>query len=163
MLKSAIPWRLVAAGLALLAVFWLGWHQGGGRVQRRWDADRQAQAMALLEAKAHTAEVEKRSAQITQEVQDRYETLQNDYAALGSRLADSLRKYAALRARPVPGVPQPPGSPDAATPGPAGDGEGAGLAGLTADAFSACYADAAELSALQDWVRAQQAASITSN
>lgn len=46
--------RYLADVAVLLAVFGYGWHVGAGHVQRRWDADKQAQATAEAHLKAAT-------------------------------------------------------------------------------------------------------------
>lgn len=150
---QALPWKLIGAVLVALALFLGGARWGAGRVQERWDADKFQQAAALDAARDRLIEQEREQAEAARAAEERYASLQTDYGALGDRLADSLRKYAALRARPVPTAA--PGAPAPAdSSGSAGsDGEGSGLPGLLGDAFQACYRDAAKLTALQDWAR----------
>ena len=162
---TAIPWRLVAYGAALLAVIGALWGYGhlrfeAGRTAERdlWTPRLLAAQKAAADANARTLTVESAQKVATSEAEARHaETI----AALNTRAADSERRIRALGLRigtaNARGCEVSPVS--AAAPEPDADaagGERAERAGSTiADIGRRCEADAASLHQLQQWVREQ--------
>lgn len=157
------PYRWLALLLLAAALVGFGWVRGAAHVQARWDAESAQQSLAAARVQARQAEatvkvvtqyvdrvkiVREKGAEIIKEVPV-YVPAEADAACVVPRGFVRLHDAAAAGR-----FPEPAGSADAA---PAGIALSA-VAGTVADNYSRCHANAEQLMALQEWVRAQQAA-----
>jgi hypothetical protein len=156
-------WPYLLGGVLVVgAAVWinrLGYESGYNASEAHWKPAFDAARTALVEANARTQQMETASRALTQKAEAEHaQTL----ASLQVRAADAdvrirgLMRDIAKRSgcRSVPAVPEPAAVADGASAG-AERAERAG-AGV-ADVGRRCEADAATLTALQRWVREQQA------
>lgn len=141
----------IAAAL-LLAGGLGGYRFAANHYEVRIAAAQHASDAALSEAQARVIAAQAAQALSSANAEKDFAALKNTSDSLASQLTDSLRRYAALRERPVPGVPGTPAKPPDASPFAASDSRIAELSGL---AWHACLEDAAQLSALQGWATAR--------
>ena len=142
---AAIAAALLAAG------GWGGYRLTANHYEARIAAAQHASDAALSQAQARVIAAQAAQAQALANAEKDYATLKDSNDTLASRLTDSLRRYAALRERPVSALPGAAAKPPDSGPFAASDSRIAELSGL---AWHACLADAAELSALQEWAKA---------
>ena len=152
-----MPYRLLILGIIAAALFGLGWLKGAGHVQDQWDAATSKQALQV-------ATVEKEQAEATVRVVTEYvdrvkvvrqvgETIIKEVPVYVPAQADAAclvpRGFVRLHDAAAEGVvPEPAGNSDAA---PAGVALSA-VAGTVAENYTACRANAEQLSALQSWI-----------
>ena len=158
-----MPYRLLVVALIAAALFGFGWLKGAGHVQAEWDAEVVKQSLTA-------ARVEKAQAQATAKVVTKYvdrvkivrqagETIIKEVPVYVSAQADAacvlprgfVRLHDAAAANEIPG---PAGSADAA---PAGIALST-VAATVADNYERCHENSAALTALQEWIRKQEAA-----
>lgn len=165
MLTKVIPWpyRLLALAVLAAALVAFGWVKGAGHVQAVWDA-------AVVKQSLATARVQQRQADATVQVVTKYvdrvqvvrekgADIIKEVPVYVTREADAacvlprgfVRLHDAAAANEIPG---PAGSADAA---PAGIALST-VAATVADNYERCHENAAALTALQEWVRKQEAA-----
>lgn len=152
-------WKPLAAALLLAVIYGAGWFEGAAHVQAKWDAERQAEAIAASETGRHQAEatikvvteyvdkikvVRERGATIIKEVPV-YVTAQAD--------ADCLINAGFVRLHDAAA-----GNAISLSPGPA-DATPSGVAlstvaGTVADNYQRCHENAEQLIALQKWTMA---------
>jgi hypothetical protein len=166
LLLSAIPlpWKLLAAAALAAALVAFGFVQGCGHVQTQWDAATAAQTQRVAVVRAKQAEatvrivtdyvdrvrvVRERAKTITKEVKI-YVPQESDVACAINR--GFVRLHDAAARGDVSGT------PEAADASPAGI-KLSGVASTLADNYARCRENAEQLTALQEWVKAQQAAS----
>jgi hypothetical protein len=150
-----LPWWAWAAlvALALATATGMGWQQGAGHVQARWNAEKATRVQQALEASQEARRLEQARAAKVQEVQDVYATRSNrDRASAAGAAGELGRLRDELAAR------------DRAAAAPAATcridlaGTERQLFGRCAEALSAVAADAdrleTKLTALQGYVRA---------
>lgn len=161
-LLSALPWRLIGAGAAVVAVLSGAWHYGHTRyeageaaVQARWDAERLIAAEAFAKQAAAVAATVEADKAISAKVQHELETRLADSDA---RTGDLARRLQNSRICPGGGSL----SSTSAAAGTVQDGResgGAGEVGRLADAIRdaesdalvACARDGQALSAVAPW------------
>lgn len=161
--------KLAAAGLLLAVLagggFWL-YHAGAASVQARWDAQQRADAMAAQ------VQVDK-SQLVSQMVVDHYIDRVKVVMAQGAVITKEIPVYVTPQADARCTVPVGfvrlhdaavqggtlPAAPGAAVDAPSGLALSA-VAGTVAGNYGLCRATAERLSALQEWVRRQHAASL---
>lgn len=110
--------------------------------------DRQAQDKALQDAQQNVIAAQQAQQNATRESEQKYVDLKNQYDALGSHLADSVRQYAALRGGIVSSTSTAATAADAASQSAQRVGE---LAVLVRQAVDAISDDTAQCAALQQW------------
>ena len=156
---SLVPWpyRLLIVAVLAAALFGVGWVKGASHVQAEWDAEVVKQSLTA-------ARVEKAQAQATVQVVTEYvdrvkivrqagETIIKEVPVYVPAQADAAcvvpRGFVRLHDAAAQGVvPEPAGDSDAA---PAGVALSA-VAGTVAENYTACRANAEQLSALQSWI-----------
>lgn len=156
---SLVPWpyRLLIVAVLAAALVGVGWVKGASHVQAEWDAEVVKQSLT-------TARVEKAQAQATVQVVTEYvdrvkivrqagETIIKEVPVYVPAQADAAcvvpRGFVRLHDAAAQGVvPEPAGNSDAA---PAGIALSA-VAGTVAENYTACRANAEQLSALQSWI-----------
>jgi hypothetical protein len=152
-------WRAAVVALLAVALFALGWHYGAARVNAQWVAEKAATAKAV-------SAVEKKQGAVTTRVETQYVDRVQVIHDQGKTITQQVTKYVPLSTPDLPygfrvlhdaaatGVQL----PDAAggLDGPAVSAQD--VAATVADNYTGCRATAAQLSALQDWVRGEQAA-----
>ena len=152
---TALELRLIAYGLGALLIIGTvgtgGYKLAAHHYQALMAADKAAQEEALHEADQRVIAAQQAQAAASDAAEKQYENLKADSDALGHRLTDSLREYAALRGLIVSEASHPAGSADAAGQGTQGN---PGIADLSGQAASACLEDAAKLTSLQTWAKA---------
>lgn len=158
-----LPYRLLALALLAVALLGFGWVKGASHVQGEWDAAISKQAVQVATVKVKQAEA---TVQVVTKYVDRvkvvratgdtiikevpvYVTAEADAACVLSRGFVRLHDAAAAGR-----IPEPAGGADAS---PAGIALSS-VAGTVADNYERCHENAEQLTALQDWVRAQEAA-----
>lgn len=158
-----LPYRLLALALLAVALLGFGWVKGASHVQGEWDAAIGKQAVQVATVKVKQAEA---TVQVVTKYVDRvkvvrttgdtiikevpvYVTAEADAACVLSRGFVRLHDAAAAGR-----IPEPAGGADAS---PAGIALSA-VAGTVADNYGRCHENTEQLTALQDWVRAQEAA-----
>lgn len=144
--------RLIAYAIAAIAL--LG---GSGFISYRVTAnhyealiarDRQAQDKALQDAQQSVIAAQQAQQSATQASEKKYVDLKNQYDALGSHLADSVRQYATLRSGIVSATSTAATAADAAAQSAERTSE---LAILVRQAVDAIADDSAQCAALQQW------------
>jgi len=158
-----LPYRLLALALLAVACAGFGWVKGASHVQEKWSAanDDQAARVVTIQAKQAAATIQvvteyvdrvqivrQRGADIIKEVPI-YVTKESDAGCVIPRGFVRLHDAAADG-----GILGAPGDTDAA---PAGIALST-VAGTVTRNYQRCYENAAELTGLQQWVRAQIAA-----
>ena len=156
---SLVPWpyRLLIVAVLAAALVGVGWVKGASHVQAEWDAEVVKQSLTA-------ARVEKAQAQATAQVVTEYvdrvkivrqagETIIKEVPVYVPAQADAAcvvpRGFVRLHDAAAQGVvPEPAGNSDAA---PAGVALSA-VAGTVAENYTACRANAEQLSALQSWI-----------
>lgn len=156
---SRVPWpcRLLIVAVLAAALVGVGWVKGASHVQAEWDAEVVKQSLT-------DARVEKAQAQATVQVVTEYvdrvkivrqagETIIKEVPVYVPAQADAAcvvpRGFVRLHDAAAQGVvPEPAGYSDAA---PAGVALSA-VAGTVAENYTACRANAEQLSALQSWI-----------
>ena len=156
---SLVPWpyRLLIVAVLAAALVGVGWVNGASHVQAEWDAE-------VVKQSFTAARVEKAQAQATVQVVTEYvdrvkivrqagETIIKEVPVYVPAQADAAcvvpRGFVRLHDAAAQGVvPQPAGDSDAA---PAGVALSA-VAGAVAENYTACRANAEQLSALQSWI-----------
>ena len=156
---SLVPWpyRLLIVAVLAAALVGVGWVKGASHVQAEWDAEVVKQSLTA-------ARVEKAQAQATVQVVTEYvdrvkivrkvgETIIKEVPVYVPAQADAAcvvpRGFVRLHDAAAQGVvPEPAGYSDAA---PAGVALSA-VAGTVAENYTACRANAEQLSALQSWI-----------
>lgn len=156
---SLVPWpyRLLIVAVLAAALVGVGWVKGASHVQAEWDAEVVKQSLTA-------ARVEKAQAQATVQVVTEYvdrvkivrqagETIIKEVPVYVPAQADAAcvvpRGFVRLHDAAAQGVvPEPAGNSDAA---PAGVALSA-VAGTVAENYTACRANAEQLSALQSWI-----------
>lgn len=152
-----MPYRLLVVAVIATAMFGFGWLKGAGHVRAEWDAEVVKQSLTA-------ARVEKAQAQATVQVVTEYvdrvkivrqagETIIKEVPVYVPAQADAAcflhRGFVRLHDAAAQGVvPEPAGDSDAA---PAGVALSA-VAGTVAENYTACRANAEQLSALQSWI-----------
>lgn len=151
---TALELRLICYGLVFLIIVGgagtAGYRLATHHYQALMAADTAAQQEALADAQRQVIAAQQAQAAATDAAEKQYENLKANSDALGQRLTDSLRQYAALRSVLVSQAARPATEPHAAGEG---SGSPAGIADLAGRAATACEEDAAELTALQTWAR----------
>lgn len=155
---SALPWRLIGAGAAVVAVLGGAWHYGHTRyeageaaVQARWDAERLIAAEAFAKQSAAVAATVEADKAISAKVQHELETRLGDSDARARDLAGRLRGYqASARGCAVSGAADRAAGPPTAPGEPGGD---EAIERATAAVLTACGHDASRLQGFQDWWR----------
>ena len=156
---SLVPmsYRLLILAMIAAALFGLGWFNGAGHVQDQWDAATSKQALRVATVEKEQAEA---TVQVVTEYVDRVkivrqagETIIKEVPVYVSAQADAAcvvpRGFVRLHDAAAQGVvPEPAGDSDAA---PAGVALSA-VAGAVAENYTACRANAEQLSALQSWI-----------
>ncbi len=156
---SLVPWpyRLLIVAVLAAALVGVGWVKGASHVQAEWDAEVVKQSLTA-------ARVEKAQAQATVQVVTEYvdrvkivrqagETIIKEVPVYVPAQADAAcvlsRGFVRLHDAAAQGiVPEPAGNSDAS---PAGVALSA-VAGTVAENYTACRANAEQLSALQSWI-----------
>ena len=156
---SLVPWpyRLLIVAVLAAALVGVGWVKGASHVKAEWDAEVVKQSLTA-------ARVEKAQAQATVQVVTEYvdrvkivrqagETIIKEVPVYVPAQADAAcvvpRGFVRLHDAAAQGVvPEPAGDSDAA---PAGVALSA-VAGTVAENYTACRANAEQLSALQSWI-----------
>lgn len=156
---SLVPWpyRLLIVAVLAAALVGVGWVKGASHVQAEWDAEVVKQSLTA-------ARVEKAQAQATVQVVTEYvdrvkivrqagETIIKEVPVYVPAQADAAcvlsRGFVRLHDAAAQGiVPEPAGNSDAS---PAGVTLSA-VAGTVAENYTACRANAEQLSALQSWI-----------
>lgn len=154
---APLPYRLLILTMIAAALFGYGWLEGAAHVQDRWDAANGKQALQV-------ANVEKEQAEATVKVVTEYvdrvkvvrqagETIIKEVPIYVPAQADAAclvpRGFVRLHDAAAEGiVPEPAGDSDAT---PAGVALSA-VAGTVAENYTACRANAEQLSALQSWI-----------
>ena len=156
---SLVPWpyRLLIVAVLAAALVGVGWVNGASHVQAEWDAEVVKQSLTA-------ARVEKAQAQATVQVVTEYvdrvkivrqagETIIKEVPVYVPAQADAAcvvpRGFVRLHDAAAQGVvPEPAGNSDAS---PAGVALSA-VAGTVAENYTACRANAEQLSALQSWI-----------
>lgn len=156
---SLVPWpyRLLIVAVLAAALVGVGWVKGASHVQAEWDAEVAKQSLTA-------ARVEKAQAQATVQVVTEYvdrvkivrqagDTIIKEVPVYVPAQADAAcvvpRGFVRLHDAAAQGVvPEPAGDSDAA---PAGVALSA-VAGTVAENYTACRANAEQLSALQSWI-----------
>lgn len=158
-----LPYRLLALALLAVALLGFGWVKGASHVQGEWDAAIGKQAVQVATVKVKQAEA---TVQVVTKYVDRvkvvrktgdtiikevpvYVTAEADAACVLSRGFVRLHDAAAAGR-----IPEPAGGADASLAGIALSA----VAGTVADNYGRCHENAEQLTALQDWVRAQEVA-----
>lgn len=158
-----LPYRLLALALLAVALLGFGWVKGASHVQGEWDAAIVKQGLQVATVKVKQAEA---TVQVVTKYVDRvkvvrvtgdtiikevpvYVTAEADAACVLSRGFVRLHDAAAAGR-----IPEPAGGADAS---PAGIALSS-VAGTVADNYERCHENAEQLTALQDWVKAQEAA-----
>lgn len=121
---SAGPWRLVLGLLSFLTVFIAGFVMGQRHVQQAWNAERLEQQAQTLEQSLHVAQIQTQQERINQKISTDYETQKSILARRAPVLRDgalSLCIPAGNATIPVPAIPEPAPSADAATANPVPD------------------------------------------
>ncbi len=152
-----MPYRLLIVAVLAAALVGAGWVKGASHVQAEWDAEVVKQSLTA-------ARVEKAQAQATVQVVTKYvdrvkivrqagETIIKEVPVYVPAQADAAcvvpRGFVRLHDAAAQGVvPEPAGNSDAA---PAGIALSA-VAGTVAENYTACRANAEQLSALQSWI-----------
>ena len=150
------PWlRIAAHSLVLGAAFWAGWHYGSGNVQATWDADRVAQAAAVNQQLVDVIEAAHDQAATNSDLEAKNAKLTQDNRAADAHLTDLMRRYAALHARSVQGVPAAPGEPQGSCQEPTGDSGLRELVSRLEPVFSACRFDGTQETLILEWAKRQ--------
>ena len=143
-------------GLVILLLALAGADFHGRHVQRQLDEERAAAALLVAQKRADDATT--KSQQITEDSAQKIETLRSQHEAELAATRDSLAGRLCRPApthQPLPETGSAPTKPDAALAG----GADAGSVTIDLPSFvEACQIDADTLMALQEWIRAQQAA-----
>lgn len=144
-----IPFAVVLLVLAL----WLSGDYHGRQVEKGyWIKQQQADAALVAAQEAKNAQALAHALDVNRQIEDKYAQAQADAHTANQRLADSLRRYAALSARTVSSeAPAASGSNDAPVESTGIDG----FTGVVGRLSEACRSDADKLSALQQWARSQ--------
>ncbi len=165
----AWPYRLLALAALGFALFGFGWVKGAGHVQAQWDAQTHKQLLQV-------ARVERRQAQATVEVVTKYVDRIKVVREKGDTIIKEVTVYVPIEAdaactinrgfvrlhdagaagelAQVAQVAQPARDADALAAGIALSA----VAGTVASNYQRCHENAAQLRALQDWVRQMQVA-----
>ncbi len=154
---APMPYRLLILTMIAAVLFGYGWLEGAAHVQGQWDAATGKQAVQV-------ANVEKEQAEATVKVVTEYvdrvkvvrqagETIIKEVPIYVPAQADAAclvpRGFVRLHNAAAEGiVPEPAGNSDAATAGVALSA----VAGTVAENYTACRANAEQLSALQSWI-----------
>lgn len=156
--------KLAALGVLLLvgfALFVWGDVHGAGRVQKAWDAERQAARVADI---AHEAKASLATQMVVDHYIDRVHVVLTQGATITKQVPVYVTREADARYVVPVGFVQ---LHDAAvrgahlsdTPGAAADAPArvalSAVAGTVVDNYASCRANAEQLTALQDWVRRQ--------
>ena len=166
LLLSAIPlpWKLLAVVALAAALVAFGYVQGCGHVQDAWDAATAAQTQRVAVVRVKQAEATVRVVtdyvDRVRVVRERAQTITKEVKVYVPQESDAacaipvgfVRLHDAAARGDVPGTP---GIADASPAGIALSG----VAATLADNYSRCRENAEQLTALQEWVKAQQAAS----
>ena len=149
--------QLIIGGVVLAVIIALGifihhkgYEAGSREVQAEWDTYKIDQQNLVNEKlAARDAEILRQQA-MNHQAELNHETLKAANADLAQRLARSLRDrlQAHISGHTLPASTGDSSQPADSAPGSSGASEAAELAGLTSDAVTACYADAAQLKAL---------------
>ena len=156
---SLVPWpyRLLIVAVLAAALVGVGWVKGASHVQAEWDAEVVKQS--LTDARVEKAQAQA-AVQVVTEYVDRVkivrqagETIIKEVPVYVPAQADAAcvvpRGFVRLHDAAAQGVvPEPTGNSDAA---PAGVALSA-VAGTVAENYTACRANAEQLSALQSWI-----------
>ena len=121
---SACPWRLVLGPLLCLVIFIAGFVMGQRHVQQAWSAELLEQQANALEQSLQVAQVQTQQERINQKISTDYETRKSILARRAPVLRDgalSLCIPAGNATTPVPVIPEPAPSADAATANPVPD------------------------------------------
>ena len=152
-----VLYRLLVLSVAAAGLFGLGWFEGAAHVQAKWDADVVKQSLTV--ARVETAQAQA-SVQVVTKYVDRVkivrqagETIIKEVPVYVPAQADAAclvnRGFVRLHDAAAHGVvPESAGDSDAA---PAGVALSA-VAGAVAENYTACRANAEQLSALQSWI-----------
>lgn len=121
---SAWPWRTVLWLLLCLAIFIAGFVMGQRHVQQAWSVERLQQQAQSLQQSLHVAKIQTQQERINQRISTDYETQKSILARRAPVLRDgalSLCIPAGNATTPVPAIPEPAPSADAATANPVPD------------------------------------------
>ena len=152
---TALPWRLIGAGVLAAGLFAGGCQFGANRVTAKWDAEKTATSQVVAKQAEHVAAVTVQQSTINQEISNEFQK------AKAAIVADRQRLLALVPVRVRVGTADSPG------PLPAVPGIAAGVDAATADPVSvaACErlaADAALTTLMvvefQRWYREQREA-----
>jgi hypothetical protein len=155
----AAHWRAAVVALLAVALFAGGWHYGAARVTAQWSAEKQKTAQAV-------AKVETKQAVVTAKVETKYVDRVQVIREQGKTITQQVVKYVPLSTPALPygfrvlhdaaatGVQLP--SAAGGLDGPAVSAQD--VASTVASNYTDCRATAAELTALQEWVRGEQGA-----
>lgn len=164
-LSVLIPWpyRLLAMAALAVALVGFGWVKGAGHVQAEWDVATGKQALQVAIVKHRQAEA---TVQVVTKYIDRVKVVRETgdtiikevpvYVPVEADAACVLhRGFVRLHDAAAAGrIPQSAGGSDAL---PAGIALSA-VAGTVADNYQRCHENTEQLIALQEWIRAQEAA-----
>lgn len=162
MLITLMPWlgRVLAIVAILGGAAMFGWVKGEAHIQAQWNADKAASLAALQASQLREATA---SAKVVTQYVDRVKTI----TTKGQNIIHVIPKLIPVDACPAPAAvgvlldAAASGTAVSDTPSPA-DAAPIALANLTASVatnYEACRLNAEQLTALQDWIRSEQAAS----
>lgn len=158
-----LPYRLLALALLAVVLLGFGWVKGASHVQGEWDAAIGKQALQVATVKVKQAEA---TVQVVTKYVDRVKVVRETgdtiikevpvYVTAEAEAACVLsRGFVRLHDAAAAGrIPEPAGGADAS---PAGIALSS-VAGTVADNYGRCHENAEQLTALQEWVMAQEAA-----
>ena len=116
---TALPWRLIGAGVLATVLFAGGCQFGANRVTAKWDAEKAATAEAVAKQAEHVAAVTVHQSTVNQEISNDFQKAKSAIAAdrqhLLARVPLRVRVGTADSTDPVPAVPGIAAGVDAAT------------------------------------------------
>lgn len=149
---TALEIRLIAYAIAAIVLLggagFIGYRVTANHYETLIARDRAAQDKALQDAKDQFIAAQQAQQSATRESEQKYVDLKNQYDALGSHLADSVRQYATLRSGIVSATSTAATAADAASQSAQRTSE---LASLVRQAVDAIADDSAQCAALQQW------------
>lgn len=152
-------WKLLAVVAVALALLAIGWSSGAAHVQDKWDAEKQAQALAAAQTGQHQAEA---TVQVVTEYVDKIKVVRERGATIIKEVPVYVNAQAdagcIINAGFVRLHDAAAGNAISLSPGPA-DATPSGVAlstvaGTVADNYQRCHENAEQLIALQKWTMA---------
>ena len=119
---TALPWRLIGAGVLAAGLFAGGCQFGANRVTAKWDAEKTGTAQAVAKQAEHVAAVVVQQSNINQEISNDFQKAKAAIAAdrrhLLARVPVRVRVVAPDHPGPVPAIPDVAARTDAAAADP---------------------------------------------